>query len=111
MNLSDYITLTLIEIAEGVSKTDAALKTMGGYLLKKSPVIDGTPFTRISSSSSYPIIKVGFRVGVEVEESMESNNKIGGSLKVISANVGAMTKGVEKSIHEVSFELPLILPE
>lgn len=39
MNLSDYITLTLIEIAEGVSKTDAALKTMGGYLLKKSPVI------------------------------------------------------------------------
>lgn len=111
MNLSDYISLTLNEIAEGIKKADDTLKARGGYLLKESPVIDGTPFTRSSSTSSNPIIKVGFRVGVEIEETAMANNKFGGSLKVISAGSESVTKDGKRSIHEVSFELPLILPK
>lgn len=41
MELSDYISLTLTEIAEGVKKANGALKTTGGHTLKESPVIDG----------------------------------------------------------------------
>lgn len=111
MELSDYISLTLSEIAKGVQKADNTLKTKGGYLLKNSPLIDGAPFARTSSTSSNPIIKVGFRVLVEVEETTTINGKIGGSLKVISANSESMTKDEKRSVHEVSFELPLILPQ
>lgn len=117
MELSDYINLTLTEIAEGVRKATKDYKGKGdGCVLSETQMkIDGIPFVRLygtNGGDTYkPIIKVAFRVGVEVEESEESNNKIGGSLKVVSADVGALTKGAEKSVHEVSFELPLILPQ
>jgi hypothetical protein len=109
MNLSDYISLTLNEIAEGVKKASDTLKPRGGYILKESPIIDGTPYARISSSKSHPIINVTFRVGVELEESKGRNDKIGGSIKVISIDHESIKKGEKRSTHEVSFELPLVL--
>lgn len=110
MELSDYINLTLTEIAKGVKKANGALKTTGGHTLKESPIIDGFPFAKVSSKSSNPIIKVGFRVGVEVEETATTDSKFGGSLKVISVDSESTSKDGKRNIHEVSFELPLILP-
>lgn len=116
MNLSDYISLTLTEIAKGVRKINESHEIMrGGRVLTKTPTdVNGIPHTWEREGNELiriPIIKVGFRVGVELEESSEGNSEIGGSLKVVSANIGSLTKDVEKNIHEVSFELPLILPE
>lgn len=116
MNLSDYINLTLSEIAEGVSKATHSYEKIGkGQVLSEiqSP-IEGIPIVRICGQRGgdiyKPIIKVAFRVGVEVEESKESNGKIGCSIKVVSADVETLTKGVGRSVHEVSFEIPLTLP-
>lgn len=117
MNLSDYISLTLNEIAEGVKKADKHYKNKGnGYVLSEIQApIEGIPIVRVCNTrggDTYkPIIKVAFRVGVEVEELAGINSKAGGSLKVISANVESLSKDETRSIHEVSFELPLILPK
>lgn len=70
--------------------------------------MEGTAFV-ISPKACYPIIKVAFRVGVEIEETEESNNKLGGSLKVISGGLESLSKDGRRNTHEVSFELPLIL--
>ena len=115
MNLSDYINLTLNEIAEGVKKANKPYvkKNKELVLSETSLRIEGFPSANWDDKfeATYkPIIKVAFRVGVEVEESKEDNNKIGGSLKVISANSESLSKDVKRSVHEVSFELPLILP-
>lgn len=109
MELSDYIRLTLDEITKGVQKADESLKKKGGYILTTAKIIDGIPFTR-SHNASNPIIKVAFRIGVEVEESKEGNNKLGGSLKVISANHESLSRDYKRNVHEVSFELPMLLP-
>ena len=117
MNLSDYINLTLNEIAEGVENAAKSYKKKGnGCVLSEiEEPIEGIPFVRICSLNKRdtykPIIKVAFRVGVEVEESAGVNSKTTGSLKVISANVESLSKDEKRSIHEVSFELPLILPK
>lgn len=109
MELSDYINLTLDEIVEGVKKADKSLKKRGGHVLTSAGRIEGTSFI-ITSQACYPIIKVAFRVGVEVEESKESNHKLGGSLKVISTSFESLSGDGRRNTHEVSFELPLILP-
>lgn len=111
MNLSDYISLTLTEIVEGVKKANKPyVKKDKELVLSETALrIEGFPSANWDDNreATYkPIIKVAFRVGVEVEESEESNNKISGSLKVISAN----SEDGKRSVHEVSFELPLILP-
>lgn len=116
MKLSDYISLTLTEIAEGVRKATKNYKEKGdGCVLSETQMkIDGIPFARLygtNGGDTYkPIIKVAFRVGVEVEESKESNHKLGGSLKVISTSFESLSGDGRRNTHEVSFELPLILP-
>lgn len=115
MNLSDYISLTLNEIAEGVKRVNESYETTNG-----SHVLTGTPQDVNQIPHTFkkedghlirkPIINVALRVGVELEESKGSNNKIGGSLKVVSIDHESTKKGEKRSTHEVSFELPLILP-
>lgn len=116
MELSDYIKLTLYEIAEGIRKADKKYKEKGGCVLTNTEMtINGIPHVRDCKTESRdvfkPIIKVAFHVGVEVEESEESNNKLGSSIKVISANSESLSKDGKRSVHEVSFEIPLILPK
>lgn len=115
MNLSDYISLTLSEIAKGVQKANKPYARRDKELvLSETPLrIEGVPYVYWEDNTEVtykPIIKVAFRVGVEVEETKESNNQISGSLKVISANRESASKDEKRNIHEVSFEIPLVLP-
>lgn len=111
MNLSDYISLTLSEIAKGVQKANRpyAKKDKDFVLSETSFKIEGIPSIHLDGEYK-PIINVGFRVGIEVEESEKSKCKLGGSLKVVSANYKSSSTDGRRSLHEVSFELPLILP-
>ena len=116
MELSDYINLTLSEIAKGVEKANKpyARKNKDFILSETSLRIKGFPSVNWDDNyeATYkPIIKVAFRIGVEVEETTAINGKMGGSLKVISANSESATKDGKRSVHEVCFELPLILPQ
>lgn len=112
MELSDYISLTLTEIAEGVRKVNEAYEIMGGghVLTEAEMEIEGIPVAKRGHTRK-PIINVGFRVGIELEESKEKGGQFGGSLKVISANTDASKKDGAKSVHEITFQIPLILPE
>lgn len=115
MELSEYISLTLAEIAKGVRKANKpyVAKDKELVLSETSLRIEGFPSVNWDDNHEVtykPIIKVAFRIGVEIEESEENKNKIGGSLKVVSANSESLSKDGRKNIHEVSFELPLILP-
>lgn len=115
MELSEYISLTLAEITEGVKKANKPYVKKDKELVPSDiPFrIEGIPYIywEDNESISYrPIIKVAFRVGVEIEETEESNNKLGGSLKVISGVPESVTKDERRNIHEVSFDIPLVLP-
>lgn len=115
MELSDYINLTLTEIAEGVRKVNESYEITreGGYVLDgTSNDVNGVPYTWIKSGNETirkPIINVTFRVGVEIEETKEKGGQFGGSLKVISANTEVTKKDGTKSVQEITFEVPLIL--
>lgn len=116
MNLSDYISLTLSEIAEGVQKANDNLEIRGGgrVLSETSQDVRGVSYVIERENGNYirkPIINVAFRVGVELDESKERKNKIGGSLKVISIDRESTKKGDKISTHEVSFEIPFVLSE
>lgn len=97
MNLSDYISLTLSEIAEGVQKANEIYELMGdGNVLTETRMeISGIPYAYKNSKSGVvrkPIINVGFHVGVELQESKEK----GGSLKVVAIDADISKKGWSK---------------
>lgn len=112
MNLSDYISLTLTEIAEGVRKVNEAYEEMGGgcVLTETEMEIEGIPVAK-RGYARRPIVSVGFRVGVEVEETKEKGGQFGGSLKVVSASTDVSKKDGAKSVHEITFQIPLVLPK
>lgn len=116
MELSEYINLTLTEIAKGVQKANAPYEDAGRcFVLSETALkINGIPtaYWDDSDGSTYkPIINVGFRVGIEIEETNEKGGRLGGSLKVVVLDADMTKKDGSKSIHEITFQLPLILPE
>lgn len=115
MNLSDYISLTLNEIAEGMQKANKPYAEKGKDLVlsETSMRIEGIPVVHWNDNYGgiyKPIIKVGFRVGIELEETKEKGGSFGGSLKVITLDAETSKKDGAKSVHEITFEIPLILP-
>lgn len=117
MKLSDYISLTLEEIAKGARKADHAYKAIGagGVLAETSLEINGIPhIKKIGFSDKHntykPIINVDFKVSVEVEEGEEVNGAIGGSLKVIAANKEERGSVTNRTSHQVSFSIPVLYP-
>lgn len=116
MKLSDYINLTLVEIAKGARKATESYQEMGkGCVLAETNLhIDGIPFVRHHGRGDHmtnkPIIKVTFHVGVELDESEESNSQLNGSLKVISGGATSLNKEGMKSIQEITFDIPVLLP-
>lgn len=116
MNLSDYINLTLEEIAKGAQKaTDTYQKLGSGCVLAETSMhIEGIPYVRQVSVKGNvkhkPIIKITFHVGLEIEESMESNGRVGGSIKVLSADAGTQAHDGKKVVQEITFDIPVLLP-
>lgn len=116
MNLSDYINLTITEIADGAKKADATLKEIGnGCVLTHGTTLDLNEVPHISTkymgkTYNRPIINIAFRVNLELQETEESNGEIKGSLKVISGNIGTGSSERTTTSAEVSFCVPVLLP-
>jgi hypothetical protein len=116
MNLSDYINLTITEIAAGSKKADTALKQMGnGGILAKATQFNLEGLSYASGKSgghiyNRPIIDVAFRVNVELQETEESNGEIKGSLRVISGGITTVGTERQTTTAEVSFSIPMLLP-
>ena len=116
MNLSDYINLTITEIAEGSKKANATLKEMGnGGILTKGVQynIEGLPYASGKVGGhmyNRPIIDVAFRVNVELQETEETNGEVKGSLKVVSGSMATFGTEKQTTSAEVSFSVPVFLP-
>ena len=115
MNLSDYINLTITEIAAGSKKADTALKQMGngGVLTETTSTIEGIPHAAemVNGKPSYkPIVNVQFRVNVQMQESSEINGGLKGSIQVLSAGTETSTGSIETHSEELTFSIPIVLP-
>ena len=116
MNLSDYINLTIEEIALGAKKAGITLKQMGnGAVLAQGTEfsLEGMPHASGKANGrtyNRPIINIAFRVNVDVQETTESNGGVKGSLKVLSGNIGTSQSEVSTNQKEVSFTIPILLP-
>ena len=114
MNLSDYINLTLEEIARGIKKADATYKTMGGRVLTETTsTLEGIPHAAemVNGKPSYkPIVNVQFRVNVQMQESSEINGGLKGSIQVLSAGTETSTGSIETHSEELTFSIPIVLP-
>lgn len=116
MNLSDYINLTIEEIALGSKKAGATLKQMGnGAVLAKGTECDLQGLIYASGKANgriynRPIINVAFRVNVDLQEATESNGEVRGSLKVLSGTMGKIKSEETTNSKEVSFTIPILLP-
>lgn len=116
MRLDEFIKETLLQIAKGVQEADEELKNttasarvvpMGSYDYQGIPAV--APRVNTNIKSSMPVSLVEFRVKVETSSNEEAATKIGGNIKVISADKDMRTKDQESQVHEISFCVPLAL--
>lgn len=116
MNLSDYISLTIEEIALGSKKAGTTLRQMGnGAVLAHGTEfsLEGLIYASGKANGriyNRPIINVAFRVAVELQETTESNGEVKGSLKVLSGGIGKTKSEENVNFKEVSFAIPILLP-
>ena len=108
MELKDFIKETMLSIAKGESEASNELSQMGWTTSVKvlAGKIDGMPsYTTggLGKSVTSPIVGVGFRVQVEVEEATTMDG--GATIRVLS--VGGNSSNARTETHEVSFVLPM----
>lgn len=116
MRLDEFVKETILQIAKGVQEADEELKNssssarvvpMGSYDYQGIPAV--APRVNTNIKSSLPVSLVEFRVKVETTSDTEEATKIGGNIKVISADKDVRTKDQESQVHEISFCVPLAL--
>ena len=108
MELKDFIKETMLSIANGESEAASELSLLGWTTNVRvlAGSIDGIPsYTAggLGTSVTSPIVGVGFRVHVEVEETSVVEG--GASIRVLS--VGGNSSSARTETHEVSFVLPM----
>lgn len=108
MELKDFVKETMLSIAKGESEAASELLQMGWTTNVKvlAGSIEGMPsYTTggLGKSVTSPIVGVGFRVHVEIEE----NSTIGGGASIRVLAVGGNSSSARTETHEVSFVLPM----
>lgn len=108
MELKEFIKETMLSIAKGESEASNELSQMGWTtnITSSNAKIDGMPSItaeHLGKSKTAPIVGVGFRVKVEVQESSSVDG--GASIRVLS--VGGNSSSERTEAHEVSFVLPM----
>ena len=113
MKLSEFIKETLVEIANGAKMAKEEYANLGdGYVCPYGYFKTADmPSVVIKSDNekhevTKPVVSVNFKLNVQAEET----EKVGGILSVISASVGASKGEANKSVQEISFSIPVILP-
>ena len=108
MELKEFIKETMLAIAKGESEASNELSQIGWItnITSSNAKIDGMPSItaeHLGKSKTAPIVGVGFRVKVEVQESSSVDG--GASIRVLS--VGGNSSNARVETHEVSFVLPM----
>ena len=116
MRLDEFVKETILQISKGVQDANNELKNteslarvapMGSYDYQGMPAM--RPLTNEKIKSSAPVSLVEFRVKVETTSDTEEATKIGGNIKVVSADKDVRTNDRESQVHEISFCVPVAL--
>ena len=117
MELKEFISDVLVQIAEGVKDANCRYKEFGGAVNPRGNFkIEGMPYilkaSKIPNNSiSMPLIPVQFKTHVQLEEKAETKG-VGSCniIKIISASIGSSVGESMASVQEVAFSVPILLP-
>ncbi|WP_448568904.1 hypothetical protein [Thalassotalea ganghwensis] len=111
MDLKDFVAESLIQIAQGVSESQLAVKNLGG-LVNPAIRVHKQGDSHVSSlPNGQNIYIVDFNVAISVAEN--TGTEADGKLKVASVlSIGGGVKSSEtnSTLSKVSFKVPLALP-
>jgi len=102
MNLKEFVSATLIEIAEGVSEAKPAVKGLGGNVNPGS-------FSQMSQIKKQ-IVNVEFDVSLANNATDSTGKGIGVLLSIISAGANKTSEAEIKSLTRIKFVVPVDLP-
>lgn len=113
MELKDYVSETIFQIAKGVSDAIARCNDLGAEVNPTVTYGEGDNIYTISHSNvnmrrGVQIIKM--EVSVSVAESSEIDGHVKAGISVLGSKVNGKTEGEIQNVNKVSFQIPVCLP-
>jgi hypothetical protein len=106
MELKDFISQTLIDIAQGVATGAETVAALGGVVNPKP----GGPGAGVHHGTLSTIINVEFTVALTVSEGTKTGGGVGVVLGVFSAGGRTDSTGSSGSSTHLKFHVPMTLP-
>jgi hypothetical protein len=114
MELREFISDVLVQIAEGVRDADEAVAQAGGVASPAThhgPSVDARENHFARSTPGAPVFLVDFDVAVTVSDSTDKGAHAGLHIaNVLSAGVGGKAAESTASVSRVRFKVPIALP-
>ena len=112
MDLKDFISQTLVQIAEGVSDSSARIKELGGrvnpHVTSEHKELSRHGMLWSSGSAGHV---VSFDVALTVNTGTGTKGGIGIFAGAVNLGSSGESKAESSSVSRVSFTVPLILPQ
>ena len=109
MELRDFVTQALIEIAEGVVQAQLHIPPTGAQVNPDLTVVPskGESFGMVRTN---PVLMVNFDVAVTASEGTKSKGGIGVVTGIVSLGSTGTSDKSETAVSRLSFRIPLLLP-
>lgn len=113
MDIKDFIKESLLQIVDGISETNEALKEKGAYIPTRMVVGEGVWGTLdMETNTTRHFMRVDFDLAVTVTQG--DKIKAGGGLSIASlAKAGATSENCSQNeeISRIKYTIPIALPE
>lgn len=114
MELKEFISSTLAQIAEGVKEAQKAYEALGGAVnpSKFQKITGGISTARVSGYKGTTLILCNVHFDVVLAEESGSSDKagIGVALGAVSFGGGKTTSAGNTSVTSITFDIPVELP-
>ena len=112
MELKDFVSQTLVQIAQGVASAQETVRNLGGFVNPTAHVSGGAErhFGRMPGNNQQ-VFLVDFDVGITINESLGTNAEA--KLQVasfIKIGAGTSTGESQQTSNQIRFNVPLALP-
>ncbi|EPO5390826.1 hypothetical protein ACUB1N_002604 [Vibrio cholerae] len=114
MNLEDFISQSLSQIAKGIEKANEDLKDSEALVcpLGVVDVLRDTRYGSIKVEGEWLAVhEVKFDVSVSVAEGTESGGKLGVSMGCFSIGANGKENQANSSASRIHFSVPMLLPQ
>lgn len=104
MDLKDFISGSIADIAEAVRAADATLKEHGGM------VNPGTHTDNMAGSFVAPRTRLDFDVAITASKQSEGGAEVKAKIFVVEASLGGKGEKTSQSVSRLSFSIDVVLP-